>query len=117
MATHEVPQGDRTLRIEGQQLAHASSRQGQAPRWTELTLFRTDSGRYVLAGVGKSAVPGEVDRPWAKVAEGPEGAVDFLYMHDEAGVRFMTRAARAVAEEAARVDADFSSAWRVEVLD
>ena len=117
MATFELPQGDRTLRIEGAFLAHASSRQGEAPRWTELALYRTDSGRYVLAGVGKSAVAGEVDRPWVKVADGPEGAVDFLYMRDDAGVRYMTRAAKAVAAEAAVADADFGSAWNVEVLD
>jgi hypothetical protein len=117
MAKFEVPQGERTLVIEGELLAHASSRQGLAPRWTELTLYKTVSGRYVLAGVGKSALPGEVDRAWAKVADGPEGAVNFLYMQDDAGVRYMTRAARAVAELAVGQDDEFASAWLVEVLD
>jgi hypothetical protein len=116
MATFDVPDGRRTLRVEGELLAEASSRTGGALRWTELRLFKTASGRYVLAGAGKSAVPGEVDRCWTKVADGPEGAVDFLHMKEDSGVRYMTRAARLVAEQAARADLAFAEAWGLETL-
>jgi hypothetical protein len=46
----------RTLEFEGNLLGEVSSRRGQGPRWTELRLYRTENGTYVLEKVGASVV-------------------------------------------------------------
>lgn len=114
---HEVRDGSRVVRFEGSLLAEASSRWGDSPRWTELALYRTAAGTYVLAGVGRSVLPGETDRTWTKQADGPDGAIELLHITDESGVRFMTKHARRVAEAAAAADDDFREAWEVEVIE
>lgn len=56
MTTHKVRDGSRYVQFDGTQLAAVSSERPNAPRWTELELFRTDSGKYVLSKVGRSKV-------------------------------------------------------------
>lgn len=102
--------------IEGELLAFASSRQGEARRWTELSVYRTDSGRWVLAGNGRSIIPGEVDRPWTKVFEDPAPLIEALYIYDNDGPRYLTRAARSVVEQASG-NPEFLTAWQTEVID
>lgn len=46
----------RTIEFEGQRLAEVSSRRTGSPRWTELRLYRTQSGVFVLEKVGASVV-------------------------------------------------------------
>lgn len=46
----------RTLEFEGEKLAEVSSERAHSPRWTEMKLYRTDSGKYVLSKVGRSRV-------------------------------------------------------------
>lgn len=46
----------REIKFDGELLGEVSSRRSRAPRWTELRLFRTDSGIYVLEKVGASVV-------------------------------------------------------------
>ncbi len=41
--------GARALRFNGELLAEASSRHGEAPRWTEIAIYVTCDGRYVLS--------------------------------------------------------------------
>lgn len=56
---HELP-----LRFYGDQLAAASSRADgvgvPGPRWTELYLWATRTGKWVGANLGRSEAPGEV---------------------------------------------------------
>ena len=55
--THRVRDGrTRVIEFEGDLLAEVSSRRARGPRWTELRLFRTDAGSYVLEKVGVSVV-------------------------------------------------------------
>lgn len=70
--------GKRDLEFEGCQLSHASTYANGAPRWFELTLYRTRAGKYIAAGVGRSDVEGETDRYWARVASDPEDLVHVL---------------------------------------
>lgn len=46
----------RIVEFDGELLGEVSSRRGQGPRWTELRLYRTDAGHYVLEKVGASVV-------------------------------------------------------------
>lgn len=54
----ETKDGPRTISFIGWQLGEADSRPGadQPPRWTELRLFKTTTGTYVLEKVGCSDV-------------------------------------------------------------
>lgn len=46
----------RKIEFDGTMLAEVSSRRSGAPRWTELRLYKTDSGIFVLEKVGRSVV-------------------------------------------------------------
>jgi len=55
--TYEVRDGaTRTISFEGHLLGEVSSRRSQAPRWTELRLYKTVGDQYVLEKVGASVV-------------------------------------------------------------
>lgn len=48
--------GVRILRFAGERLAHASSARRGAQRWSELVLYRTAGGEYILQKIGRSSV-------------------------------------------------------------
>jgi hypothetical protein len=58
MPQHRVRDGaTRVIEFDGQLLGEVTSRRGsRGPRWTELRLFKTDAGTYVLEKVGVSVV-------------------------------------------------------------
>lgn len=51
-----VKDGQRPLTFQGWKIADADSQSGSDVRWTELTLYKTLSGRYVLEKIGRSDV-------------------------------------------------------------
>lgn len=51
-----VKDGQRNLTFMGWQIAAADSQSGSDVRWTELTLYKTLTGKYVLEKVGRSDV-------------------------------------------------------------
>ncbi len=54
---YEVRDGaTRVLQFGGQLLAEVSSRRTGAPRWTELRLYKTEAGAYVMEKIGASVV-------------------------------------------------------------
>lgn len=60
------------LVFEGELLAEESSRDSDdQPRWSEVLIYRTKSGKYVVQHIGKSIVPGEVDKSKVFVCETP----------------------------------------------
>lgn len=52
----EVRDGSRTLQFSGRLLAESSSWRRGSTRWIEFSLYRTESGSYVLSRVGVSLV-------------------------------------------------------------
>lgn len=58
MTTYTIPNGDRTMSFDGDLLAFGTS--GTGPRWPlrwlEISIYRTDSGSYVLHTNGRSRV-------------------------------------------------------------
>ena len=62
----------RDLRITGEQLATASSHHYQGDRqnrWTELELYKTESGKYVIATIGRTCWQGESDYHTAVICD------------------------------------------------
>jgi hypothetical protein len=53
---YEVLNGNRTLKFSGKLLAESSSRRVGSLRWVEFSLYKTDSGSYILARRGVSVV-------------------------------------------------------------
>lgn len=114
---HSVYDGDRELQFVGRLLGMASSEAPGKARWAELRLYRTRSNRYILAGTGRTRVPGESERRWAHVSETPQGIIESLYMYDNDNVKYLTRLARNVLDQAMLHDQDLARAFRVEVID
>ena len=115
--THlKVYDGDREIRFTGTTLGHASSYPGRDPnkvRWIELSVYKTKGGNYVVAGVGRTNVPGERERRWAHVCEEPEGAIEALHLYDRDGVKYLTRTAREALAQACAQDAALRDAFMV----
>lgn len=45
-------QNARPIKFSGEKIASTDSRQGSNGRWTELALYKTDSGKYVCEKIG-----------------------------------------------------------------
>lgn len=58
----------------------------------------------------------EMPRHWAQQATSAESVVDHLYKLDENGARYLTGVAERLLEEAAQVDPQIESAYRVETI-
>lgn len=56
MNTHQVRDGLRLITFEGDLLGQSSSRRPGVSRWTEMSLFLTEGGSYVLEKVGRSVM-------------------------------------------------------------
>lgn len=151
---YEVKDGARTLRFDGQKLAHSSSYRLGSARWIEFSLFKTAGGTYILHRVGVSLVfhsstcslvrryglheeagaslsrgaiscsdcqpklsdplvfP-EEDRHWTLTTENPESVVESLYKEDDSGIKYLTRVAERLLEDAVQHDADLDAAYRI----
>jgi len=113
MTEYEVYDDARRIQFAGVLLASVTSATPQKQRWLELSLYRTAAGAYVLAGVGRSEVAGEVDRKWAQVSLEPEGIVDRLTMFDEdTGAEYVPKTSRQLLEKASDIDGKVARAWR-----
>jgi hypothetical protein len=56
VAEWKVRDGNRLIQFEGICLGKVSSRRPESPRWTDLSLFKTNGGSYVLEKLGMSIV-------------------------------------------------------------
>lgn len=79
---HEIRDGDRLLCFDGAKVASVSAELPTKDRWTELEVYITVAGQWVLAGVGRSRVPGEIDRHWAVTSDNPVDIVAAIVGHD-----------------------------------
>lgn len=50
----QVRDGNRLLTFDGELLAFVSSREDSRDRWTEMSIYRTEGGSYILEKVGRS---------------------------------------------------------------
>jgi len=58
----------------------------------------------------------EKDRTWAQVSDDAEPVLDALYKYDQNGARYLTHVAQRLLEEAAEVDEQIDSVYRVEII-
>jgi hypothetical protein len=148
----DVRDGQRPVTFVGWMVADADSQGGGDPRWTELALYRTTSGKYVLEKIGRSDVfhsprcrrkskgvqvaslaeaegagegpleeqfvpceqcrPGFADAPVyverdissIAVYADADTVVDSLFRKDADNMRYLSRVARELLDEAARSD-------------
>lgn len=86
----------RDVRFTGEEIASASSHHYEGPsntRWTELTLYRTDSGRLICGEVGLTCWQGESDRHTVHVCADEAALIESVgtgwlakELYDEAGI-------------------------------
>lgn len=106
--------GARDLAFEGTVLATASSRRQYGKdntRWTEMTLYRLKSGKYVLAVVGRTLWQGEIDRHAGTVCETPQAVLAAMTQDDG----YLSGLAKATLAEAAEADPGFAAILLEEV--
>ena len=109
--------GDRQLTFKGVLLGESSSHAPGKLRWSEIAIYRTVGGSYVVAGCGKSRAPGETDRSWAQVCERPQGVIERLNMLDDDGSRYIPRTSLLALADARRADEELDRAFLVQTVD
>ena len=107
--------GDMPLRFSGTAVGTASSYEPGKDRWTELTLYRTTSEKYVLHEEGMTDVDGEEDRSTGWAADDAAALIASLYKENARGKRYLTRTAIGLIESAAERDDAIAAALYVEV--
>ena len=66
----------RVTEFTGVRLAHESSKRPDSLRWTEISLYRTEGGNYIVHKVGRSVVFHEEGKPCSSGEEIPASALD-----------------------------------------
>lgn len=109
--------GQRPLSFAGELLGSSSTHRPGKMRWLELAIYApADTSGYVVAGVGRSVVPGETDRCWAYVEETPEDVIRRLERYEDGtDTRYLTRAAAQAIQSAAESDESLREAFYVGV--
>lgn len=107
---HTINDGDQITAFTGDLLGVGSSLKSGASRWHEVRIYRTTGGRYIVHKIGRSVLPGEVDRHAVKVCDRPEGVRAALTSRDRAGTSYLTRVATEAWRRAVNADADLMAA-------
>jgi hypothetical protein len=128
---YTVVDQNRSLVFTGILLGHASSAGARKNRWTEITIYLTDAGQYVVSGVGQTTVKkgdlawdkhigrsvrapeDETPHPWCHVCDTPDSVIAVLYQKDNDGVRYMTHVVRAALEASICNDKALADAFLV----
>ena len=117
---YTVRDEDQQIRFVGRLLGSSSSEEWARSRgnqqWTEMEIYRTTDGKYVVTKIGRSTKPGQVDFHTSHVAETPQGAVACVYGRDRDGVQYLTIVAREALHEACLADPDLRGAYAVRDL-
>lgn len=90
--------GERPIRFAGKLIAKASSREHSGPqntRWTEIRIYRTARGKYVVAIVDRTIWQGETDRHSAHICASHEEVIAALTQDG-----YLSRVAKAAMEQA-----------------
>lgn len=92
------------LEFEGELLADVSSRLDNAPRWTEVRIYRTSTGRYVTEQIGLSVYASEKERRDVRVVESPDDLPKALERVSNDGRSYLTKTVLDALDEAAERD-------------
>jgi hypothetical protein len=58
----------------------------------------------------------EKNRHWAQVSDDPNAVLEALYKYDNGGARYLTNVAQRLLEQAAAVDKNIESIYKIEVI-
>jgi hypothetical protein len=112
MPTYELPDADGSVTtFDGELLGSGSSARPGHDRWSEVHIYKTLGGTYLVHKIGRSARPGEVDRFTLHTCTEPQGVVESCKTSDSEGVLFFTRVARDALDAARKEDDELSDAF------
>lgn len=107
-----VQDGSRQLRFSGALLGHASSSKDGKNRWSEIWIYRTGTGGYAVAGVGRSTLEGETDRFWAQMFDDADRVIRRLELKGAGGVRRLPFTSRECLLQACQRDRHLAEAYQ-----
>ena len=107
--------GKKDLVFDGEKLADVDDSDYQSTRWSEIDIYRTDSGKYVVAQVYRTRWQGEEDSHRADVCESAAAVLELLSWEDEDGNSGISNMAKGALEAAAENDSAFEGITLEEV--
>lgn len=113
---YRVQDDDRDLHFCGELIGEASSFKQGKERWAEIAIYRTRAGKYVVTGIGRSILNGEVDKHWAQVCEEPQGVIEKLHMLDDDKSKYLPFVSKTALQQARDNDPVFAAAYQVEEI-
>lgn len=113
---YELAHGQRCVRFAGWRLGYATSHAPAKLRWAEIGIYRSDSGRYIVAGVGRTVVEDEVDRHWVVVCADAHAVVACQRKTDAKGFVYIPNTNLRALEEAARQDPAVAEALAAQLV-
>lgn len=96
--------GDVDLVFEGQLLADETTREAGKAHWADLRIYKTNSGKYIVEWIGRTSVPGQIDKPQVTVADNADGVRTALYRYGPGDRRYITKVALDALEAAGAKD-------------
>ena len=109
--------GNKDLKFKGEVLADVSNQwvagQNQT-RWKEVSIYKTESGKYVVSVIHRTCWEGEADSFQAHVCETAEDVYRCLAV-DDMGEELLSTLAKEALEEAAKKDKAFKAILYEEV--
>lgn len=73
--------GEKDIQFKGELIGEGSSQSHSGPcsnRWTEIDIYRTEGGKYVVSIIGRTCWQGETDRFQAVICDTPADVVDAM---------------------------------------
>lgn len=110
---HVLRDRQRDITFTGDLIATASSEVVGKDRWSEMSIYTTDDGRYVVHGLGKSSVEGETDRDWVCICNTAEAVIKALTRTSD-DVSYVPNLNLTLLERASMLDDAISDATRVQ---
>lgn len=102
------------LEFDGEIIADVSSRLERQPRWTEVRIYKTSTGKFVTEVLGLSDYAGERERREVHVVADAEGVIQALHRRSEDGTRsYLTKTALDALDEAATKEPSLRPAERI----
>lgn len=102
---------DQFMEFDGEQLASASSKVDDRPRWMEVNIYSVEEGkRYIVQKIGRSDFPNERDYYSAHVADDASALIAALHSKRR-GISFMPIVAEDAIRDAMERDPAIKDAW------
>jgi hypothetical protein len=127
--TFVVRDENRVLHFNGTKLSSATTWEPSKQRWTEMVLYRTARGSYIIEVIGRSTVKAgddvdgvparrtEHDIYTARVCDDAAAVVESLNRTDDRGVQFLSIIARDLLDAASELDDAIDQEYTTQYID